>query len=347
MSGGRPKHAASPDLPSTSTISTLMPVRVAAVASAAVTVVLPTPPLPATMTTREAEQKRSRSMAQNATGVPLARFVRRASRRASCSGAVVAIVLACASGALGATGAACGLAGRSARHRRRAGRGLLRSAQRVADARRDRAGERDRHAPLLDLPGEVAGRDRRRRAPRSSARSTGRRCRSSCGSGRRVPTPRARPRCCSQAAHLAYISPNSGAGPGQPVRLDDPGARSMREVGDRTRRAGAQAGRDPDGARRLATERLGSPGSVATSGATDGVRPTIGELIVQTRRQDGHHRGGRRQAVDRQGDRHRPRPSPPAEPGGALQPARPRRRSSCTGSSARRSRTSCSSSGSR
>src|SRR5262245_37236870 len=48
-----------------------MPVRAAAVASAAVTVVLPTPPLPATITTREAAQKRSRSMATDATGVPI------------------------------------------------------------------------------------------------------------------------------------------------------------------------------------------------------------------------------------------------------------------------------------
>ena len=54
--GGR-RRSASPDLPSTSTISTLMPARAAAVASVAVTVVLPTPPLPATMTTREVEQK--------------------------------------------------------------------------------------------------------------------------------------------------------------------------------------------------------------------------------------------------------------------------------------------------
>src|SRR3954468_8070375 len=49
-----------------------MPVRAAAVASAAVTAVLPTPPLPATITTREVEQKRSRSMATDATGVPIA-----------------------------------------------------------------------------------------------------------------------------------------------------------------------------------------------------------------------------------------------------------------------------------
>ena len=55
--------AASPDLPSTSTISTLMPVRAAATASVAVTVVLPTPPLPATMITREVEQNCASSIA--------------------------------------------------------------------------------------------------------------------------------------------------------------------------------------------------------------------------------------------------------------------------------------------
>ena len=54
---GRPKAVGNPDLPSTSTISTLMPVRAAATARVAETVVLPTPPLPATMTTREVEQK--------------------------------------------------------------------------------------------------------------------------------------------------------------------------------------------------------------------------------------------------------------------------------------------------
>src|SRR5438309_11884884 len=51
-----------PDLPSTSTTSTLEPARAAATANAAVTVVLPTPPLPATMTTREVEQKRATSI---------------------------------------------------------------------------------------------------------------------------------------------------------------------------------------------------------------------------------------------------------------------------------------------
>ncbi len=83
-----------------------------------------------------------------------------------------------------------------------------------------------------------------------------------------------------QAAHLAYISPGSGAGPGQPVRLDDPDASSRAGVADRLATLARRNGRDPDGARKLATVRLGSSAARAV-GATNGVRPTIGELIVQ------------------------------------------------------------------
>ena len=59
---GAPNIVGSPDLPSTSTMSTLDPARAAVTASAAVTVVFPTPPLPATMTTWEAEQNRATSI---------------------------------------------------------------------------------------------------------------------------------------------------------------------------------------------------------------------------------------------------------------------------------------------
>jgi membrane-bound serine protease (ClpP class) len=83
-----------------------------------------------------------------------------------------------------------------------------------------------------------------------------------------------------EAAHLAFISPNSGAGPGHPVLLDDPGATTTREVGDQLAALARKRGRDPDGARRLASERLGST-EAASVGATDGVRPTLGELIVK------------------------------------------------------------------
>src|SRR5262249_10579793 len=81
-------------------MSTRLPARVAAVAMAAVTVVLPTPPLPATIKTREAEQNCSRSMAEDATGVPLAPVLRRVA-------AVVAL-------AAGVACLACGSAARAA-----------------------------------------------------------------------------------------------------------------------------------------------------------------------------------------------------------------------------------------
>lgn len=83
-----------------------------------------------------------------------------------------------------------------------------------------------------------------------------------------------------QAAHLAFISPGSGAGPGQPVRLDDPGASTRAGVADRLATLARRHDRNPDGARKLAGTRLGSSAARAV-GATNGVRVTIGELIVQ------------------------------------------------------------------
>jgi membrane-bound serine protease (ClpP class) len=83
-----------------------------------------------------------------------------------------------------------------------------------------------------------------------------------------------------EAAHRAYVSPASGAGPGHPVTLDDPDATTEREVADRLAGLAERRGRDPQGARKLATLRLGSSAARAV-GATDGVRPTIGELIVR------------------------------------------------------------------
>ena len=83
-----------------------------------------------------------------------------------------------------------------------------------------------------------------------------------------------------EAAHLAYVSPGSGAGPGHPVRLDDPGASTRAGVADRLAALAARNGRRPDGARKLAGVRLGSTAANAV-GAINGVRPTVGEVIVQ------------------------------------------------------------------
>jgi membrane-bound serine protease (ClpP class) len=83
-----------------------------------------------------------------------------------------------------------------------------------------------------------------------------------------------------QAAQLAYVSPGSGVGPGQPVRLDDPGASTTAGVADQLGSLARRNGRNPEGARKLAGVRLGST-AAHDVGATNGVRPTIGEVIVQ------------------------------------------------------------------
>ncbi len=64
------------------------------------------------------------------------------------------------------------------------------------------------------------------------------------------------------------------------MQLDDPGASTSAGVADRLATLARRNHRDPDGARRLATDRLGSTEASAV-GATNGVRPTLGELIVQ------------------------------------------------------------------
>jgi membrane-bound serine protease (ClpP class) len=83
-----------------------------------------------------------------------------------------------------------------------------------------------------------------------------------------------------QAAHLAFVSPGSGVGPGQPVRLDDPGATTSAGIADRLATLARRNGRDPDGARKLASARLGST-AARDVGATNGVRTILGELIVR------------------------------------------------------------------
>jgi membrane-bound serine protease (ClpP class) len=83
-----------------------------------------------------------------------------------------------------------------------------------------------------------------------------------------------------EAAHLAYISPASGAGPGQPVKLDEPGATTKAGVAAQLASLARRNGRDAEGAAKLAGARLGSSAARGV-GATNGVRPTIGELIVR------------------------------------------------------------------
>jgi membrane-bound serine protease (ClpP class) len=210
-------------------------------------------------------------MAQNATGVPLARFVRRI-------GAVVAIVVAFASGALDLTGAG---AASQAGHR---GIDVVQiegyfdspNESLMLDAI-EQANATGSTALIFQVKSQGAIDVDVHRVIRAISRS-------------QVPVifwvgpsgadAKGATTLLLEAAHLAYISPNSGAGPANPVLLDDPGARSDREVSDALATLARKRGRDPQGARRLTTERLGSQ-EAADVGATNGVRPTIGELIVR------------------------------------------------------------------
>ena len=62
--------------------------------------------------------------------------------------------------------------------------------------------------------------------------------------------------------------------------LDDPDASTRAGVADRLAALAEKRGRNPDGARRLAGASIGATDAFKI-GATDGVRPTIGELIVR------------------------------------------------------------------
>ena len=210
-------------------------------------------------------------MAQNATGVPLARFVRRLC-------AVVAIVVACASGAFDAAGA-----GASARPGHR-GIDVVQiegfydapNQSLMLDAI-EQANETGSTALIFQVKSQGAIDADVHEVIRAINRS-------------QVPIifwvgpsgadAKGATTLLLQAADLAFISPNSGAGPANPVLLDDPGARSDRSVANELAALARKHDRDPQGARRLATERLGSQ-EASDIGATNGVRPTIGELIVR------------------------------------------------------------------
>ncbi|HUV10598.1 MAG TPA: NfeD family protein [Acidimicrobiia bacterium] len=82
-----------------------------------------------------------------------------------------------------------------------------------------------------------------------------------------------------EAAHVAFVAPSSEIGTAHPVRLDDPDASSVAEVRRELVRLAEVNDRDPAGAARLASSSFG-PRAAATAGATNGVRPTVGEVIV-------------------------------------------------------------------
>ncbi|MFI5054122.1 MAG: nodulation protein NfeD, partial [Acidimicrobiia bacterium] len=231
----------------------------------------PTPPLPATITTREVAQKRSRSMATDATGVPITRFVRRVV-------AALAVVVAVTLVALDTVGgAATPPAGR---------RGIdvvqvegyldAPNVSLVKDAITE-ANRRGSTLLVLQLASSGAIDTDVNQLVRAINRS---RVPIAVWVGPSGGDAKGAATILLEAGHRAYISPGSGAGPGQPVRLDDPGASTKAGVAAQLASLARRNGRNPDGARKLAAVRLGSSAASAV-GATNGVRPTIGELIVR------------------------------------------------------------------
>ena len=83
----------------------------------------------------------------------------------------------------------------------------------------------------------------------------------------------------AEAAHVVFVSNGSRIGSADPVRLDEPGVSSVAQVTERLAALAEARGRDPQGARVLARRSLSSR-DAARRGATDGVRPTVGEAIV-------------------------------------------------------------------
>jgi len=82
-----------------------------------------------------------------------------------------------------------------------------------------------------------------------------------------------------EAAHVAFAAPDADLGPADPLRLDEPDESSPAEVRTELARLAEANGRDPGGARLLATRTLAAA-AAAKAGAIDGVRPTLGETIV-------------------------------------------------------------------
>ena len=82
-----------------------------------------------------------------------------------------------------------------------------------------------------------------------------------------------------QAGHVAVVSPGSEVGAADPVRLDEPDRSSVTAVRAELARLAEARGRDPQGAAKLAVRVL-SAEDAARVGATNAVRPTVGETIV-------------------------------------------------------------------
>jgi len=83
----------------------------------------------------------------------------------------------------------------------------------------------------------------------------------------------------AEAATVLFVSPGSDVGPASPVRLDDPSATSVASTAAQLAALAGANGRTDARVGALARTRLGASAAAAAH-VTDGVRPTIGEVIV-------------------------------------------------------------------
>ncbi|HZP28532.1 MAG TPA: NfeD family protein [Acidimicrobiia bacterium] len=82
-----------------------------------------------------------------------------------------------------------------------------------------------------------------------------------------------------EAATVAFVAPGSSVGPAAPVRLDEPDTIPNRLVPPLLTGLATLGDREAAGVRRLATHEL-SANDAFRAHAVDGIRPTIGEVIV-------------------------------------------------------------------
>jgi membrane-bound serine protease (ClpP class) len=82
-----------------------------------------------------------------------------------------------------------------------------------------------------------------------------------------------------EAANRAFVSQGSSIGPVTPLRMDDPGRFSKRDVRELVLASARSNGRDDANAGRIVDQSL-SAEDAKRAGATNGSRPTIGEVIV-------------------------------------------------------------------
>ena len=82
-----------------------------------------------------------------------------------------------------------------------------------------------------------------------------------------------------QASHRAFVANGASVGPGAPQRLDTPNDPTTAATAAELARLADRNGRDPQAAARSATRSFSSS-EAAAAGVVDGVRPTLGEVIV-------------------------------------------------------------------